>query len=100
MKIGISRISGAAEEAYRVLESAHHYGFAGVQPKPAQYNDFVAAPQSFKERYGELSYLACGGLLTPLCPLPKPLMRATSVFAAASMRQALPKNKCALSPMH
>jgi sugar phosphate isomerase/epimerase len=63
MKIGISRISNTPEEAYRVLESAHRYGFAGVQLKPPQYNDFVAAPQSFKERYGSLSYLACGGLI-------------------------------------
>jgi inosose dehydratase len=63
MKIGISRISSAPEEAYRVLDAAHRYGFEGVQLKPSQYSDFVASPQSFKERYSSLSYLASGGLI-------------------------------------
>jgi sugar phosphate isomerase/epimerase len=63
MKIGISRISSTPEEALRVLEAAHRYGFEGVQLKPSQYSEFVASPQAFSERYAALSYLAGGGLI-------------------------------------
>jgi sugar phosphate isomerase/epimerase len=64
MKIGISRISGSTEEAYEVFTAAQRYGFEGVQMKPQQYAFSELKPGIFKERYGRLTSLARGGLIT------------------------------------
>lgn len=63
MRIGISRMSRTPEEAHEVLRAAHACGFEGVQLKPAQYQEFVASPAGFGERYGPLAQLASGGLI-------------------------------------
>ena len=63
MRIGVSRISQPGEEALQVLASARRHGFEGVQLKPPQYQEFIHSPQAFRDRYGDLSGLACGGLI-------------------------------------
>lgn len=63
MRIGVSRISPSGDEAVQVLASARRHGFHGVQLKPSQYQEFLGAPAAFGDRYGELSGLACGGLI-------------------------------------
>lgn len=63
MRIGISRMSKPGAEADRVLTAARAHGFDGVQLKPAQYEQFVAAPQSFVDHYGPLASLVQGGLI-------------------------------------
>lgn len=63
MRVGISRISASAEQAYAVLEAARDHGFEGVQLKPAQYRPFLGSPSAFGDHYGSLADLACGGLI-------------------------------------
>jgi sugar phosphate isomerase/epimerase len=89
MKIGISRISRTSEEAYEVLEAARRHGFEGVQLKPSQYEEFVASPDSFQNRYGSLADLACGGLIVYPGGHPAEwLSRAESVLLFASAIKA------------
>jgi sugar phosphate isomerase/epimerase len=63
MRIGISRFSKTPEQAYEVLATARRYGFAGVQMKPTQYQEFIASPEAFAQRYSTLADLTCGGLI-------------------------------------
>ncbi len=63
MKIGISRPSSSPEAAQEVFSCAAHYGFAGVQLKPAQYEPYLGAPEAFLGAYGKLAALARGGLI-------------------------------------
>jgi hypothetical protein len=113
MKTGISRISDAPEEAYRVLDAAHRYGFEGVQLKPSQYSDFVASPQAFKQRYGSLPiWPVAASSFIPVARrprgtinsqrsflLPGPSAPVISAFAAAFTTQVLPPSRSVKPPM-
>ena len=85
MRIGVSRISQGSEQAVQVLEGAQRHGFEGVQLKPSQYQEFLGSPAAFRERYGKLSGLACGGLIVyPGDDLAAWLERAEAVLPFAS----------------
>lgn len=63
IRIGISRPSWQETDNSLIFRKASELGFYGIQIKPHQYNAVGLDPRKFTETYGELSYLARGGLI-------------------------------------
>lgn len=62
MKIGISRPS-FGDTTLAILKAAEKYGFEGLQWKGNQYGPYLADPEGFKNKFGELARLVSGGLI-------------------------------------
>ncbi|XEC96202.1 sugar phosphate isomerase/epimerase family protein [Paenibacillus tarimensis] len=63
MNIGISRPSWEERDSEQIFRLAHEYKFDGVQIKPQQYEPLGLDAERFKEQYGDLAYLARGGII-------------------------------------
>jgi sugar phosphate isomerase/epimerase len=64
MQIGISRPSWGEQDNDLIFRLADRMGFDGVQIKPHQYDDIALNAERFKQKYGEFTHLAKGGLIT------------------------------------